>query len=256
MNHSWESPIKWIDDNNFSTQNFTFSGSVEKYDGKTNDQRVAILKHRQFIEIYRELIPNGADLIFEIGFFQGGMPLFFADMIEPKKIVGIDYHKPTDKLTNLVESQNLSEMIKLYGDVLQDDVPKITGILESEFGSEPLDLIIDDCSHEYDNTKICFENFFSYLKPGGLYVIEDWGWQHWPGEPWQSKASHFHGKPGMTNIVFEAIMTLGTDPGLISRVNVVSEFCTVITRGPKLAHGERLDLDSSYLTAGRKFHPM
>jgi len=255
MKNAWKSPLKWVDDNNFSTKRFTFSGSVEEYDGKTNSEKIAILKHRQFIEIYQKIIPNGANLIFEIGFFQGGMPLFFADMIKPEKIVGIDRHKPTDKLTKLIESSGLSEMIKLH-DASQDDVPKITEILKSEFGSEPLDLILDDCSHEYDNTKICFENFFSYLKPGGLYVIEDWGWQHWPGEPWQSEKSFFHGKTGMTNILFEAIMTLGTDPGIISNVNVMSEFCVVITRGPKLAHGERLDLDSSYLTAGRKFVPM
>jgi SAM-dependent methyltransferase len=252
----WSSQLDWLSEEAFRTRRFSFSGSVKQYDGETDDNKVAILKHRQFIDIYRELLPDGADLIFEIGFFQGGMPLFLADMIAPKKIVGIDYNAPSDKLSNLIARNNLSDTIKLYGGVLQNDVAKISGILKSEFNGEPLDLIIDDCSHEYENTKVCFENFFSYLKPGGRYVIEDWGWLHWPGEPWQTKKSHFHGKAGMTNIIFEAVMSLGTDPKIISRVDVVSEFCVVITRGPKLGHGERLNLEKSYLTAGRRFVPI
>jgi SAM-dependent methyltransferase len=261
---NWKSWPQWQGDDIFSTRRYKFKGSVSQFDDKTTEGSVAILKHKQFIEIYRELLSKGAERIFEIGFFQGGMPLFILDMLRsgndseaiPAKIVGIDYYPPTPELCALIKNSGISENCKLYGNVLQDDIPKIKSILNDEFSNQNLDLIIDDCSHEYDNTKVCFENLFSYLKPGGKYVIEDWGWQHWRGEPWQSPASHFHGKPSMTNLIIELIMTLGTSPDIIARVDIVSEFCVVVTRGPNLAHGERIDLGNSYLSAGRKFKPM
>jgi hypothetical protein len=46
------------------------------------------------------------------------------------------------------------------------------------------DIIIDDASHVGELTKIAFWHLFDkYLKPGGIYVIEDWGtgyWGDWP----------------------------------------------------------------------------
>ena len=39
---------------------------------------------------------------------------------------------------------------------------------------EPLDLVIDDASHLYGPTMASFEVLFPRLRPGGLYVIEDW----------------------------------------------------------------------------------
>lgn len=260
----WDIWPKWTSDSQFNTERFRFSGSVSQYDGKTGDATIAILKHKQFIEIYREILNENTRFIFEIGFFQGGMPLFLADMSEPAKmtsqsnakIVGIDYNPPSETLLKIIKDAGLQNHLKLHGNVLQDDVAGTKLLLDGEFGNQPLDLIIDDCSHEYRNTKICFQEYFGYLKPGGKYVIEDWGWQHWPGEPWQTDKSHFHGQPGMTNLIFELVMTLGTSPGVIARVDVVSEFCVVVTRGPKLAYRERLDLDTAYLTAGRPFTPM
>jgi len=42
------------------------------------------------------------------------------------------------------------------------------------------DIIIDDASHFGDLTKIAFWHLFEkHLKPGGLYVIEDWGTGYW-----------------------------------------------------------------------------
>jgi hypothetical protein len=46
--------------------------------------------------------------------------------------------------------------------------------------SAPLDLVIDDASHIYGPTKASFQALFPLLRPGGLYLIEDWAWAHWP----------------------------------------------------------------------------
>ena len=103
--------------------------------------------------------------------------------------------------------------------------------MEGEFADRPLDLIIDDASHEYENSKVCFQELFGYLRPGGKYVIEDWGWLHWPGEEWQTAKSHFWNQPAMTNLVFELVMALGSHhPKIISRIQGPVRLCGCHTR--------------------------
>lgn len=53
-----------------------------------------------------------------------------------------------------------------------------------ECAPEGFDVIIDDCSHVGELARVSFWHLFdNHLKPGGLYVIEDWGtgyWDFWP----------------------------------------------------------------------------
>lgn len=48
----------------------------------------------------------------------------------------------------------------------------------------PFDIVIDDAAHVAAAASACFDVlFYHYLKPGGLYAIEDWGtgyWADWP----------------------------------------------------------------------------
>ena len=56
--------------------------------------------------------------------------------------------------------------------------------IAQERASDGFDIIIDDASHIADLTRISFWHLFdNHLKPGGLYVVEDWGtgyWSDWP----------------------------------------------------------------------------
>ena len=52
-------------------------------------------------------------------------------------------------------------------------------IVEGELADE-LDLVVDDASHTYEETRASFEFLFPLLSPGGVYVIEDWSWAHPP----------------------------------------------------------------------------
>jgi O-methyltransferase len=247
----------WLDDNTFMTKRFSYNMSTQQFDLVTNNGAVALLKDRKFVDIYRGLLQElQPQRILEIGFFQGGMPLFLADMLAPEKVVGIDYLQPSDALRTMIASARLQDTIKLHGGVLQDDTQTLRKIVEAEFADQPLDLIIDDASHEYENSKGCFQELFGFLRPGGKYVIEDWGWLHWPGEEWQTAKSHFWGKPAMTNLIFELVMTLGSQhPKIIARLDVLSWACVVVTRGEGLEHGERIDLSETRLTSGRNYQP-
>jgi SAM-dependent methyltransferase len=255
----WSEWPVWTGDESFLTRRFAFVSSITQYDLRSERDVIVILKDRDFLDnIYRRLLRAlQPQRIFEIGFFQGGMPLFLADMVSPEKIVGIDWYPPSEALEHIIVHAQLSDTVKLYGQVLQNDSEQIRRILAAEFGDQPLDLIIDDASHEYENSKACFEEYFGYLRPGGKYVIEDWGWLHWPGNEWQSDQSYFWGKPAMTNLLFEIIMaSASANPGIIAKIEVLSWACVVITRGYGLGYRERVNLADTRLTSGREFHPL
>jgi SAM-dependent methyltransferase len=251
MQKHWDEWPKWDTEHSFRTPRFQFVCSVSEFPGKTNSDKIAMLKDRHLLEIYRDLmVVERIGAIFEIGFFQGGMPLFLADMAAPNKIVAVDRYPPSDELTTLIARNNLSSSIELIGGVEQADVAKMRSILDAQFGSEPLDLIIDDCSHYYYETKACFEAFFGYLRPGGKYIIEDWAWTHWPGAQWQTSESHFHGMESMTNLIFELVMALGGNNGMISNVNILSCSCIIVTRGKNLPYKGSIDLRAMTNIAG------
>ena len=64
-----------------------------------------------------------------------------------------------------------------YG-VDQSDRARLNAILDAELGAEPLDLAIDDASHLLEPTVASFEVVFPRLRPGGVFVVEDWASVH------------------------------------------------------------------------------
>lgn len=75
----------------------------------------------------------------------------------------------------------LSDRVRLHYGMSQGDRAAVGAILDAEFGTGPLDMIIDDASHQLDLPRASFEVAFPRLRPGGVYVLEDWGWAHWAG---------------------------------------------------------------------------
>jgi hypothetical protein len=82
--------------------------------------------------------------------------------------------------TSWRRENQLEDTVRTYWGVDQADREQLTAIVDREFGDEPLDLVIDDASHLYAPTKASFEVLFPRLRPGGLYIIEDWATDHHP----------------------------------------------------------------------------
>jgi hypothetical protein len=80
-----------------------------------------------------------------------------------------------------------------------------------------VDLVVDDASHTYEATKTSFEILFPLLRPGGIYIIEDWSWAHHPN--YQSQDATFSNRRALSNLLFEQIMVLGST-ALISEIRV------------------------------------
>ena len=89
-------------------------------------------------------------------------------------------------------------------------------VVRNELANE-LDLVVDDASHTYEQTKASFEILFSLLQPGGIYLIEDWSWAHMPR--YQSLDAPFSKRHALSNLLFEQIMLMGST-SLIAEIRI------------------------------------
>jgi hypothetical protein len=113
-------------------------------------------------------------VLLELGIDRGGSLLLWRDYFPRATIVGIDLNLPPDFRPG--------ERIHMYKGNQAD--PEFLSHVANETAPDGLDIVIDDASHLGELTRIAFWHLFdNHLKPGGLYVIEDWGtgyWDDWP----------------------------------------------------------------------------
>jgi cephalosporin hydroxylase len=164
--------------------------------------------------------------VFELGIWDGGSTAFWFEHLKPSKHVAIDVQdkQDSDYFTQYISSRGVDENIKTYWRVNQADHATISQILAAEF-TDPLDLVIDDASHFYGPTKQSFETLFPLLRPGGIYIIEDWAWAHWNG----MQVGRIEDEP--TTLIFELIEALGTSQDLMKKATVFRGFIA-LERGP------------------------
>ncbi len=169
--------------------------------------------------------------LLELGVFDGGSTAFWYEILRPRKLVAVDIEKRTDSpyFRRYLESRGLSEQIKTFWGTDQADKVRLRALVRTEFGGH-LDMVIDDASHLYGPTRASFEALFPLCVPGGLYIIEDWAWDHWTG--FSSPDHPWAGEERLTRLVIELIEAAGTSTQLISSVVVYQGF-VVIERGPQ-----------------------
>jgi SAM-dependent methyltransferase len=112
--------------------------------------------------------------ILELGVFHGGSLLMWEEYFAKGLIVGLDMSPNPLK--------EMPERVRFYQGSQDDDA--LLDRLSQECAPDGFDIIIDDASHIGTITRASFRNLFmKHLKPGGIYVIEDWGtgyWSSWP----------------------------------------------------------------------------
>jgi SAM-dependent methyltransferase len=140
-----------------------------------------------YAEHFRPLLGKEVKLL-ELGVFKGGSLLLWRDYFKSGTIVGLDIEPCV--------VDDPSGRIRIYRGG-QADTALLDRIAE-ETAPEGFDIIIDDCSHMGEFSRVSFWHLFErHLKPGGIYSIEDWGtgyWGDWPDgkryahRAWPSKA--------------------------------------------------------------------
>jgi len=124
---------------------------------------------RHYEEYFRPLRKSDVRLL-ELGIYKGGSLFLWRDYFDRGLIVGLDL--------NPMRLDDPTGRIRTYHGMQQDR--ELLDRIGRETAPEGFDVIIDDCSHIGELTRISFWHLFEHhLKPGGLYVIEDWSTGYW-----------------------------------------------------------------------------
>ncbi len=203
--------------------------------GKSDKDSFVLVKHHAFLDFYDKVKErsNPKDIM-EIGMFEGGSMVYFDKLFKPTKLVGLDLRAaPIEPLEDYCEDK---DHIKTYYGRSQDK----EGTLQAARENFPtgIDLVVDDASHLYAQTRATFEMLFPLVRTGGTYIIEDWAWSHTPNN--QNKRVPWWKQKAMTNLIFELTVLAGSYP-VIANMEITRELVS-ITKGPGTLPATGLDL--------------
>ncbi len=173
--HYPDAEFEWLDDLRVRCKGATLL-LTEDFDLRPSaDGEILLFKDPFFVGAYLELLKDQRiENMVEVGIFTGGSAVFFWNLLKPAQLCCIDIEPRADQLTRYIAEQNLQDSIATYFNTDQSDRPRLAEILDEQFGSEPIDFVIDDASHVYEPSLATFEALFPRLRPGALYVLEDW----------------------------------------------------------------------------------
>lgn len=197
-------------------ENFVIEEAILPKDRRPSTSAAfTIVKNESYLRVYEELASSFSPRsILELGIFQGGSYVFLDKLFKPRRISALEISpKPVVPLLQyLARSHNRF----VHFAASQCDREILKQIVINELADE-LDLVVDDASHTYEETKKSFEFLFPLLHPDGIYVIEDWSWAHTPN--YQSPDARLFERHALSNLLFEQIMLLGST-SLISEIRI------------------------------------
>lgn len=154
---------------------------VCKYLPESTPERFFIVKPLALVDRYRELCagPWAGSAIFELGIAEGGSTALLALLAKPRRLIAIDLEaEPLQALADFIEARRLGDVVRPHYGVDQASRGQLGEILDADLGDKYLDVVIDDASHMLAETRASFEILFPRLRPGGVYVVEDWNLAH------------------------------------------------------------------------------
>lgn len=114
------------------------------------------------METYNALLADRKiDRLLEIGVAGGRSMQLWRTVLPEAFIVGIDTNqacmlhqreRSAVVLADMANGAQMAAVSTLYG---------------------PFDVVIDDGSHDHDDVRLCYEEIFPRLAPGGVYIVED-----------------------------------------------------------------------------------
>jgi hypothetical protein len=179
------------------------------------DECFIFYKSKKLVQEYADFFGTRAPAsfrnVFELGIWEGGSVAFWFECFQPQKHVAADILRRSDSayFRKYINSRALEARVKTCWGVDQSDSQSLRNMVHQEFDG-PLDLVIDDASHEYAPTKASFETLFPLLRPGGLYIIEDWAWAHW--EKFQVEQPKWLSRRPLSEFIVELLQLIATRP--------------------------------------------
>jgi predicted O-methyltransferase YrrM len=223
------SALVWTTDHDFTVGGVEYRSIAWAGEDTGRDEQLVVLKPRHLVERYEVLVDElKPRTIVELGIYQGGSVALLAQLARPIRLVALDLAPDRGRLDRFIAEQHLEDVVRLHHGVDQADVIEVGRIMAAELDG-PIDLVVDDASHLEGPTRASFERLFPPLRPGGVYVIEDWAWAHWT--MMSNKPMH-HGARPVSALVFELMVLAGRRPGMVAEVRV-DEHWAMVRRGPR-----------------------
>lgn len=235
---------------------FDFDFSAAAANRESTPNRFILPKTSEMVSAYRELGQRASiQSVVDLGIFKGGSAVLFHLLFRPRKLLAVDIStKRVAALDAYIQEHGAAESLKAYYGVDQADTPRLQSLIE-----EPPDLVVDDASHALAPTRVSFNALFPYVRPGGFYVIEDWGWAHWDGwahlPDYQKTGTLYPDQPALTNLIFELVMAAATSPKLIASVKLNFNMA-IIEKGDMAVDPTSFDIGNYHVSRGHRWEPV
>jgi predicted O-methyltransferase YrrM len=118
--------------------------------------------------------------ILELGVFRGGSAAFLQLIAKPERLLAVELSPVRmEILDRFIATEGLERSLVVEYGVDQSNATLVRKLATEHLGSgRSIDLVIDDASHLLAPTRTSFETLFPLLRPGGLYIIEDYANMH------------------------------------------------------------------------------
>jgi predicted O-methyltransferase YrrM len=241
----------WSDDEHLEIGHTRFHLGLDRsmYVATSTSQEFLLLKNRWLVESTIARLPPCIDNMIELGIFQGGSIALYEEIYSPKRLVGVDIDaERVEALDDYLNRREATERVRLYYGIDQNDAGSLTSVVRENFRDRSLDLVVDDASHRYEASRASLNVLLPLLRPGGVYLLEDWAWAYWTDSDTiqanveaVGEAEYSYQKSPMSQLVFEAVILAASHPGIVADVWIDSSRAFV-TRGPDDILSESFDI--------------
>jgi predicted O-methyltransferase YrrM len=240
--------IEWENGTDFAVNGYRFTMDYQHGGSqiKSERERFLLMKAPNFLEHYTTLDPEACRTVLELGVYQGGSFVFLDQLLRPEKISAVELTgTPIPALDAYVA--NSGGRARVHYSTSQDDVEALRNIVRHDLGGR-LDLVVDDASHWYKQTKASFQTLFPLLRPGGMYIIEDWCWSF--QEDFQAPTHDWFAIESPANLIIDLMEDM-TRGNLIRDVQVTRELIKILRSD--VAEGQ---VFATQGRRGRDYHPI
>lgn len=235
------SVLDWLDEERLACPRAGLLSVADDRDRKLESKpdRFVLAKTRRVIDWYATCFAEDPpQRVLDLCVGKGGGVVLFSELWRPERLVAVDIAAgPIPALADYIERCDLAASVKPIFGVDQADAAALRSVIWSEFGATPLDLVVDDGSRSPEATRATFWIALSFLRPGGVYVIEDWAPAGHQGD---SKDDGLRpGEPTTTLIALEISTLCASRPDLIESVEITSGLLVVHA-------GDRMTVDTDF----------
>lgn len=129
--------------------------------------------------------------ILELGVYRGGGIPFIQLLAKPKRLLSLELSpNRLEPIDRFIADQGLQDSVRMEFGVDQGDTETVRRIVTEHFGEDRLlQVVFDDASHLLGPTRRSFETIFPRLRPGGVYIVEDYATTHLATTQWLDLAA-------------------------------------------------------------------